>query len=259
MARAETSVLAGCVLAGGLLFAVVWLGGGDRGAAAVAPAASAPDAKAVYLSDCAVCHGADGRGTTTGPSLVGVGAASANYQLTTGRMPLSAPGAIAHRQPPKYDQATIEGLEAIVAGFGAGPAVPELDLSGADVAAGGEIYRLNCAACHQAVGQGGALEHREAPPLTEATPTQIAEAVRLGPGQMPSFGHAAIDDKGLADLAAYVTQQLQHPNDAGGLAIGHLGPVPEGAIAIIVGLGLAVLITIWIGDREPTRSVRRQR
>ena len=170
-------------------------------------------------------------------------------------MPLSDPDETARRHTPKYSRATIDGLVEIVAGFGPGPAIPDVDLRGADVAAGGEVYRLNCAACHQSAGQGGALEDREAPPLTQSTPTQVAEAVRLGPGQMPSFGTAAIDDQDLNDLAAYV-QTLRKPDDAGGLAIWHLGPVPEGAIALIVGLGLAVLITVWIGDREPTRSTR---
>jgi ubiquinol-cytochrome c reductase cytochrome c subunit len=254
MTRAETSAIAGCVVLGAVLFAVVWWGGAGQ------PVSAAPrvDVHDIYLRDCAVCHGADGRGTPTGPSLIGVGAAAADYQLSTGRMPLGSPGEVSHRQTPKYSRATMDALAELVAGFGGGPSVPTVDTRGADVARGGEIFRLNCAACHQSVGQGGALEHREAPPLTESTPTQVAEAVRLGPGQMPSFGQAAIDDRELNDLAAYV-KELQHPDDPGGLAIWHLGPVPEGAIALIVGLGLAVLITVWIGDREPRRSARRSR
>jgi ubiquinol-cytochrome c reductase cytochrome c subunit len=163
-------------------------------------------------------------------------------------MPLPDPDAKPQRQPPAYSPETIDALIAMVADFGNGPAVPHVDLSDADVAAGGTLYRLNCAACHQSTGAGGALVQREAPSLSHSTPVQVAEAVRLGPGQMPEFGTAALDDTQLRDVAAYV-QYLRHPDDPGGLSIWHLGPVPEGGVAILVGLALAVLATTWIGSR----------
>jgi quinol---cytochrome-c reductase cytochrome c subunit len=211
------------------------------------------DADALYLRDCAVCHGVDGEGSTRGPSLANVGAASAQYWLSTGRMPLAAPGDQPARGPSPYTDAEIDALVDKVADLGGrDEPIPRVDLEGADVARGGEIYRLNCAACHQAVGQGGALANRDAPPLDRSTPQQIADAVRVGPGQMPAFGVAAIPDDQLSDLVAYV-RELAEPDDRGGLAIWHLGPVPEGAIAIIVGLGLLILITRWIGrdDTDP--------
>jgi len=250
MRRGEASIVAA-----GMVFAVAvfLLGRGTPSGAdtrASADAAPSPSkVQEIFRSDCAVCHGGRGEGTERGPRLIGVGEASADYQLTTGRMPLPDPEAPSQRKEPAYPPATVEALVRLVGSFGPGPAVPEVDLRGADVAAGGTLYRLNCAACHQSAGEGGALVQREAPPLDHSTPVQVAEAVRLGPGQMPEFGPAALNDDQVRDVAAYV-QHLRDPNDAGGLPIWHLGPVPEGAVAIIVGLGLAVLATTWIGSRE---------
>lgn len=206
-----------------------------------------------YLSDCAVCHGATGQGGPRGPTLVGVGAASADYELSTGRMPIDDPTDVPKRHAPKYSPALQRGLTDLVASFGSGPAIPTVSLAGAALGSGGEVFRLNCAACHQSVGRGGALADREAPALSRSTPVQVAEAVRIGPGQMPAFGAAAIDDQGLADLAAYV-EYLHHPNDRGGLSIWHLGPVPEGAIAIGVGLVVLIALTVWIERLEKPKN-----
>ena len=47
---------------------------------------------------CATCHGQNGEGIETvngnhlGPSLAGVGAAAVDFQVGTGRMPMSQPG-----------------------------------------------------------------------------------------------------------------------------------------------------------------------
>jgi ubiquinol-cytochrome c reductase cytochrome c subunit len=170
-------------------------------------------------------------GTTNGPSLVGQGAAAVDYVLTTGRMPLPHPGATVERRPPAYDAETIAALDAYVGSLVGGPGIPTVEPG--DDAAGGVIYRAQCAACHQWGAQGGALLHREAPSLDQATPTQIAEAVRLGPGSMPVFGEAAFDDSQLNDLIAYI-QVLQHPQDRGGNPLWHLGPLAEGGLALLV-------------------------
>src|SRR5205807_6391965 len=125
--------------------------------------------------------------------------------------------------------------------------VPRTDPAAGDVAAGGAIYRLQCAACHAWAGGGGALLHREAPSLASATPTEIAEAVRVGPDTMPAFGTAAIADRDLDSLVAYV-RYLDRPKNRGGEALGHLGPLAEGAVGWIVGIGVLVLLVRWIGE-----------
>jgi ubiquinol-cytochrome c reductase cytochrome c subunit len=107
---------------------------------------------------------------------------------------------------------------------------------------------LNCAACHAWSGNGGALLHREAPPVHQATPTQIAEAVRGGPGNMPAFGQAALTDRQVDSIVRYV-RYLDDPNDRGGSSLWHVGPLVEGAVAIVIGLGALVIATRWIGTR----------
>ena len=121
-----------------------------------------------------------------------------------------------------------------------GPDIPHVDLAGTSLAAGGEVFRAQCAACHSWSGVGGALYQRAAPSLRLATATQIAEAMRTGPGQMPAFGTAAIPADQLDDVVAYV-RYLDHPDNRGGQPLWYLGPVAEGAAAIILGLGALML------------------
>jgi ubiquinol-cytochrome c reductase cytochrome c subunit len=205
----------------------------------------------LYLTGCSSCHGADGRGASQAPTLIGVGAASADFYLTTGRMP-AAQGTPYEppRKEPAYPPDQIEALVAYVASLGSGPAVPDVNVADADLAQGGVLYRANCAACHQSAGAGGALSYgRSAPRLKEATPTQVAEAMRIGPGEMPVFNTRTLDDKDADDIAAYV-KYLHDPDDRGGAALGGNGPVPEGAVALIAGLGGTVAISVWIVGRR---------
>jgi ubiquinol-cytochrome c reductase cytochrome c subunit len=232
-----------CALVGAV---VVAMAGPVAGARAAAPPV---DARTLFLQDCATCHGADAKGTARGPSLEGVGRASVDFMLTTGRMPLPHPDSISRRQPPKYDAPTIRALEdyvqALVPG---GPEIPLVDPAGGDLAGGGEIFRAQCAACHQWSGDGGALLRRESPALGGATPVQVAEAVRTGPGQMPVFPSAAISTADLQSLTRYV-DDLKHPEDRGGQSLWHLGPVAEGAMAMGVMVLLAIALR-HIGERR---------
>jgi ubiquinol-cytochrome c reductase cytochrome c subunit len=163
---------------------------------------------------------------------------------------LANPDQEIRRRKPFYPPATITALEDYVervTGDG-GPPIPSI-ATDANRAAGGEIFRLQCAACHAWAGDGGALLHREAPSLHAATPTQVGEAVRVGPGLMPAFGKAALDDPQLDQLVAYV-RYLDHPDDRGGNPLWHLGPFAEGFAAWAAGM-TALLFTIrWIGERK---------
>lgn len=209
----------------------------------------AADVEHIFLRDCATCHGADARGTDLGPDLRGVGTAGIDYQVSTGRMPLPSPDAESHRRPPEYSPATIRALVAYVHGLaGGGPAIPRVDPAAGSLQDGGSIYHLNCAACHSWSGDGGALLNRAAPSVHPATDEQVAEAIRTGPGNMPAFGTAAITREQLDSVIRYV-QHLDHPDDRGGLALGHLGPLAEGAVAIVLALGVLVVAVRWIGTR----------
>ena len=247
-----------------LLFAVPFVVAGaaavflvPRASAASRPQIQLTDVRQTFLADCATCHGADARGTNRGPTLVDVGRASLDYYLTTGRMPITDPnqflGNPDHeitRHNPFYSPQVISSLEDYIqtlTGRG-GPPIPDMNPN-ANRATGGEVFRLQCAACHAWAGDGGALLHREAPQLHDATPTQIGDAVRVGPGLMPAFGHAAIDNRQLDQLAAYV-RYLAHPEDRGGNPLWHLGPFAEGFIAWAVGMTFLLLTIRWIGERK---------
>jgi ubiquinol-cytochrome c reductase cytochrome c subunit len=231
---------------------------------------SANDPRVIYLRDCAVCHGADAAGTVYGPSLQGVGAAAVDYWVSTGRMPLlqgldrpakspvqqPRPGqqlpdtfALIRRHPPLYPPDVIAGLVSYVASItGPGPGIPQVDLAAASLPRGGELYREQCAACHAWGGDGGALLNIQAPALHSATSVQVAEAVRVGPDNMPAFGTAAISPEDLNSVVAYV-KYLNHPSNRGGHPLWHLGPVAEGGVAWILGMGILLVTVRWIGDR----------
>jgi quinol---cytochrome-c reductase cytochrome c subunit len=206
--------------------------------------------RTTFERDCAVCHGNTAHGTPRGPTLAGVGAAGLDFWLSTGRMPIPSPSATPRRGPPAYSPATIRGLIAYIQSLTGpgGPPIPIVHLAGADLAQGGSLYRVQCAACHSWAGEGGALLQRAAPATHEATPTQIAEAIRTGPGAMPRFGRAALTDHEVNDVARYV-RYLDHPNDRGGSPLGRLGPLAEGAAAVFIGLGLLFFAVRWIGTR----------
>jgi ubiquinol-cytochrome c reductase cytochrome c subunit len=204
---------------------------------------------ALFRSGCVSCHGVNGGGGR-GPDIRDAGAAGAHFYLTTGRMPAASNDERAVRKEPTYSSEQIEALVAYVAALGDGPPIPQVDPGDADLARGGELYRLNCAACHQAAGAGGALSYgRNAPTLLPATPVQVAEAVRIGPGEMPVFGPDQLGDDEVDDLVGYV-RFLQEGEDPGGFTLGRVGPIPEGFVAIAVGLGATSLGALWIGKRR---------
>jgi len=213
----------------------------------------------LFLEGCSSCHGASGAGAATadgelrGPPLLESGAAAAYYQLSTGRMPLANSEEPPRRKEPAYDDDEIDALVAFVGSLGDGPEVPVLPSTPADLAAGNELFRDNCQACHSASGSGGALSYgRAAPPLSPAEPLQIASAVRVGPGQMPVFDDDVLTDREVGDVVAYV-EYLDDPADPGGLPIGRIGPIPEGFVAWFLGMTGLLAIVAWIGTHAPAR------
>ena len=205
----------------------------------------------LYQIACTTCHGAKGEGVEDrGPSLIGVGAASADFYLSTGRMPLDRPRSQAERKRVAYSPVQIRQLVAFVASLGSGPPIPHVDPKQGDLADGNRLYANNCAPCHSSAGAGGALGHAVyAPPLNRSTPLQVAEAIRVGPGAMPVFGPEALDDEQVASVVRYV-EYLRKPDDRGGLGLGHLGPIPEGFVAWVVGLGAMLMAVRWIGTKD---------
>lgn len=207
----------------------------------------------LFATQCASCHAADGSGIADrGPSLLAEGEAATDFVLRTGRMPLAAPGIQARRGPVRYSEEEIVALVAYVGSIGSGPDIPAVDIVDADITNGGELYRLNCAACHVASGAGAPIGGgRHAPNVLEATPTEIAEAIVVGPGSMPVFG--SFTDQDTADVAGYI-RQLAAQRPTGARDFGGAGPAAEGLAAWLLALAPMIALTRWIGSPKEGRD-----
>jgi ubiquinol-cytochrome c reductase cytochrome c subunit len=237
-----------------LLFALL------GGAAAAAPPAGPPvvtvrEGAGLFAANCARCHGPEGGGITTsgdpalrGPSLRGAGARAADFYLRTGYMPLADARDQPERTRPRFDEQELRALTGYVASLGGGPAPPTPDPANGSVAEGRDLFTLHCSGCHQVVAEGGVMPGAKAPPLTRATPRQIAEAVRIGPYVMPKFSERDISDAELDSIVAYV-QYAKDPRDEGGWGINHLGPFPEGMVTWLLAVPLLVGVCLAIGRR----------
>ncbi len=243
----RTAALA-AIAAGALTFATGSFGQG--GAEPATDAAKIAEGRQLFVEGCSSCHGMDAKGVEgQGPSLVGVGAASADFYLRTGRMPLSQPGREPERADPAYPDDQIEAIVAYVSSLG-GPPIPVVDPSAGSLSRGAELFGSNCAGCHSITGEGGVVVGGFAPELHQATPTQVAEAVRVGPYLMPSFDRNQISDANLNSIARYVEDAVQDPDDRGGWGIGHIGPVPEGLVAWFLATAALLLVARLIGTRS---------
>jgi ubiquinol-cytochrome c reductase cytochrome c subunit len=229
-------------------------GAGARQPAPPADAASG-DGRALYLTSCVNCHGAGGAGTVDGPPLTASGEARTDFYLRTGRMPLTVPVPQPPAKLPAFNDAQIRDLVAYVGSLcdravNECTAIPTVDLDRARIQEGQRLFLGNCAPCHNSAAVGGALSFgRNAPSLQQTPPTQVAEAVRTGPGQMPRFGPDVLDDGQVDAIVKYV-QYLHEPENPGGLPLGYTGPVAEGFVALLLGLSAMVLAARWI-TREP--------
>lgn len=214
--------------------------------------------RALFQVGCASCHGKNAEGVLTkrggnfGPSLVGVGAAAVDFQVSTGRMPMAQTGDQAVRHTPVYNADEIRDLGAYVASLGPGPSVPSAsqtnigNLSTDQISKGGEFFRTNCTACHNFAGHGGAMpEGKFAPLIYHDTPRQIFEAMETGPQQMPMFSNQVLTPQDKREIIGYV-KAINNGPKVGGSDLGSVGPTAEGLYAWIVGLGALVLAAIWI-------------
>jgi len=239
--------------------------------ALAAPAAAAPGplvtrGEHLFGRYCVACHGMNGSGVVpakrigagpgrsqtvqrvVAPSLRGVGARAADFYLRTGYMPLLRVGLQPRRSRVIFDEGELRALVAYVASLGGGPQIPVPHPARGDLAEGQKLFTDHCAGCHQVVAEGGYVTGAVPPPLENATPTQVAEAVRVGPNVMPRFSRKAITPRQLDSIIAYV-EYAKHPDDRGGWALGHLGPVPEGLVTFFVAAAALVCTCMLIGRR----------
>ncbi len=219
------------------------------------------EGRQLFVEGCSSCHGLNAEGIdgatvnnggNGGPSLIGVGAAAVDFQVSTGRMPLAGPEAQAPAKTPMYTPEETAALAAYIASLAPGPAIPseeQLDYEGADLAEGGELFRTNCSQCHNFAGRGGALsDGAYAPSLMDATPLQMYEAMLTGPQQMPVFGEGTLTPEDKQAIIKYIEEVKTAPNP-GGHDLGSLGPVTEGVFLWTAGLGLVIAVAVWIGAK----------
>ncbi len=213
--------------------------------------------QALFMENCASCHGTQANGVPASavgsyPDLVGLGPATIDFWVDSGRMPAKDPTAVeALRRQPALNPQQAEAIAAWVNSLSPSyPGIPTANLKIANVSEGQELFALNCAACHTIEGDGDALAFStSAPSLRHIPAFQVVEAIRTGPANMPRFT-GNLSDKQVDDIVKYVTTEIQHPNNPGGFGLGGLGPVAEGFIALLVGVGFLALICYWIGDRS---------
>ena len=213
-----------------------------------AGSAAAAEGKRLFETSCITCHGQNAQGVPDrGPSLIGVGSAAVEFQVATGRMPLARQEAQGVRKEPQFTRDEAQQIGAYIQELGGGPELPPGDNlnEGGDIARGGELYRVNCSACHAFGGGGGALSSgKNAPSLAKATDRDMYAAMLTGPQNMPVFGDNQLTPEEKRDIIAYVAT-LNEP-DSGGWGMGRYGPVPEGLAIFLVGIVALVLTTVWI-------------
>ena len=276
LSRHRRRPLAGLLM---LLLALVLTGGMYAAFAPAQADETQPDAELVeegrklFLVGCSFCHGQNGEGQYTvrgdiiGPPLAGVGAAAVDFQVGTGRMPQAQPGAQNPTKPQTYDESEIAAMAAFVASLGPGPAIPDeqdYTLAGLSeeereeaIARGGLIFLTNCTACHNFAGKGGAMPRGgNAPALGDTTQKHVYEAMLTGPGQMPTFSNGNLSPEEKRDVIAYLDSLREQP-EYGGFDLGGMGPVAEGLVAWLVGIGVLVGFTVWIANNT-SRSSRQK-
>ncbi|HEU4360247.1 MAG TPA: cytochrome c [Mycobacterium sp.] len=214
--------------------------------------------KQLYEISCISCHGANLQGVPDhGPSLIGVGEAAVYFQVSTGRMPAVRGEAQAARKKPYFDDHQIDALGAYVQANGGGPTVlresdgsiAQASLRGHDLGRGGDLFRLNCASCHNFTGKGGALSSgKYAPDLDDPNEQQILTAMLSGPQNMPRFADRQLSLEEKKDIIGYI-KAVTEENDPGGYGLGGFGPAPEGMAMWIVGMVAAIGVALWIGAR----------
>ena len=213
---------------------------------------AAQQGKGYFDQTCATCHGNNGQGVPNkGPSLIGVGSAAVEFQVSTGRMPLAKQEAQAEKKKPLYNEDQARDIGAYIQALGGGPKAPEGTdyASKGDIANGGELFRVNCASCHQYAARGGALSSGKFAPAIKVTDRELYDAMLSGPQNMPVFGDNQLTPQEKYDVIAYV-QNLQTDRDPGGWGLGRLGPAPEALVIFLVGLIALIFATLWIAGKS---------
>ncbi|MFT4233634.1 MAG: c-type cytochrome [Microbacterium sp.] len=238
----------GLVLAGGAYAGATAAVAATSEPAAASTTLTAEDGKKLFQANCATCHGLNLEGTDNGPSLYGVGELAVEFQVSTGRMPMAAQAPQADQKPVQFTEDQILAMAAWVQETSPGPEYPDAETvdGEGDVAEGAELFRINCAMCHNVAAAGGALtEGKFAPDIQDTSAQHIYAAMVTGPQNMPVFNNQNLTADEKRDIISALLY-LQNEPSPGGFTIGSLGPVAEGLFVWIFGIGGLIAITVWI-------------
>jgi len=228
--------------------------GGDR-------ATSIAAGRVLYQTHCASCHGSDLNGTAQVPSLQDSGGAGVDFYLVTGRMPGANESVQAIHTAPHFNVRQIAALDAYVSARAkSGTAIPNVVLDDKLLQRGRRLFENDCEACHGAAAEGATVGGRwVALPLYRATPTEIGEAVRFGPGVMPRFTSAELSAKDLDAVATYVHYLTVNPGTYGGFTMDFLGPAAEGLVGGILGVGALFWVIYFTGTKADGTRLHERR
>ena len=178
--------------------------------------------------------------------------------LTTGRMPFKSPGETPHRAVPAYDAAaTIAALVDYVGQLvPGGPDVPVGTAQDGDVAAVGEIFRAQCAACHQWGGQAALscdakLRGSTCRRRLKSSKRSAWGRARCPCSAPPRSATARSSPTWLAMSSTSSTRTI-----AAACPCGISGPVPEGGMALLA-IGVLVFGLRYVGTADEARTVSR--
>ncbi|MBV0894799.1 c-type cytochrome [Microbacterium sp. NC79] len=214
----------------------------------VATELTVDDGKKLFQANCATCHGMNLEGSENGPGLVGTGELAVEFQMATGRMPMQAQSPQAPQKAPQFTDEQIAAVAAWVQQEGGGATFPDDSIldGGGDIAAGAELFRINCAMCHNVAGAGGALtEGKYAPSVMNTSALHLYAAMVTGPQNMPVFNDMTLTEDEKRDIISAILYMQNEPSP-GGMTLGSLGPVSEGLFVWIFGIGALVALTVWI-------------
>lgn len=213
----------------------------------------------LYAQHCAQCHASDGSGAVVGntgrraPALghdenPDVTAAYIDLVMRTGRMPPAANPFDNQPRDVLFDEAEREAIVAYsVEQFDLPTDIPEVPEG--DPGRGQDVYAANCAACHGSTGAGGvAGAGAWTPAVEQYDAVTLAEAIRVGPFQMPAFGPEQITDQEAGDVAAFLEEV--HSESGTPLGLVELNPVfASGFVAL---LAVAMLLSLFWISSKPT-------
>jgi ubiquinol-cytochrome c reductase cytochrome c subunit len=195
------------------------------------------EGKQLFLKGCSSCHGLNAEGGAIAPSLIGVGAASVDFQVATGRMPMADMSTQAMRKEPVYTPDEVAALAAYVASLAPGPEIPGDELLNYErdgsIAEGGELFRNNCAMCHNFATVMG------------VEPVHIYEAMITGPQSMPVFSDKTLTPEEKLSIIKWIKSAEAEPA-LGGASLGRVGPVTEGLLVWTLGIGMLIGVAVWL-------------